>query len=100
MHGFRPRHIDTSLWTVEQLESELEELQAEGERVWAEEKRAQEDAARRFEKRIEETIASGAGDRETAMRWIHQAEETGGDNDYLAYTLGLSYSYFRGALYA
>jgi hypothetical protein len=28
------------------------------------------------------------------MRWIHEAEETNGDNDYLAWTLGLPYRYF------
>jgi hypothetical protein len=30
-----------------------------------------------------------------AMRWIHEAEQTRGDNDYLAYTLGLPYRYFK-----
>jgi hypothetical protein len=38
---------------------------------------------------------SGAKDRATAMRWIHEAEDTQGDDDYLAYTLGLPYQYFR-----
>jgi hypothetical protein len=29
------------------------------------------------------------------MRWIHESEQTRGDNDYLAYTLGLPYRYFK-----
>jgi len=29
-----------------------------------------------------------------ALRWIHEAEDTGGDNEYLCYTLGLPYRYF------
>jgi hypothetical protein len=81
--------------SVEQARADLDRLQAAGELVWAEEKRAQEQAAQRFEKRIEDTITSGAGDRQTALRWIHQAEDTNGDDEFLCYSLGLPFNYIK-----
>lgn len=96
-HNFRPRHIDTSTWTLEQFEREFAEL---GEIMKAndiaqgiEEAKATE----KFERRVAELISIGAKDQAMAMRWIHEAEETNGDNDYLAWTLGLPYQYFRKA---
>jgi hypothetical protein len=40
-------------------------------------------------------VQSGARDRQAAIAWIHEAEGTNGDDDYLAWTLGLPYQYFR-----
>jgi hypothetical protein len=37
---------------------------------------------------------SGAKDREMAMRWIHEAEGSNGDDEYLCFLLGLPYRYF------
>jgi hypothetical protein len=94
-YGFRPRGIDTSSWTLDQFEAEFKVL---GEVIEAEEKvriAAEQNAVFSFEKRISDLMFSGAKDRATAMRWIHEAEDTNGDDDYLAYTLGLPYQYFR-----
>ena len=80
---------------MEQFEAEFEGL---GVAIEAEEKvrvAAQQHAIFSFEKRIDDLILSGAKDRTTAMRWIHEAEETSGDDEYLCYTLGLPYQYFR-----
>jgi hypothetical protein len=46
-----------------------------------------------FEMRMLDLLRSGAKDREMALRWIHEAEDTGGDDEYLCYTLGLPYRY-------
>lgn len=81
--------------SIEQARKDLDSLQAAGEVVWAEERKAQEAAVARFEQRVTATIQSGAKDRETALRWIHQAEDTQGDDEYLCYNLGLPYGYFR-----
>jgi len=51
-------------------------------------------AIEKFERRVAEMITIGAKDMAMAMRWIHEAEDTQGDNDYLAWTLGLPYRYF------
>jgi hypothetical protein len=94
-YGVRPRGIDTSTWTLEQFEAEFEGL---GVAIEAEESvrvAAQENAIFSFEKRVDDLILSGARDRATAMRWIHEAEDTQGDDEYLCYTLGLPYQYFR-----
>jgi len=93
-HGFRPRHIDTSSWTLEQFDKEMEELceimKANDIQQGIEEAIAVEN----FERRIAELISMGAKDYDMAMRWIHEAEGTQGDNDYLAWSLGLPYRFF------
>lgn len=94
-YGVRPRGVDTSTWTLEQFEDEFEGL---GVAIEAGEKvrvQAEQHAIFSFEKRISDLILSGARDRATAMRWIHEAEGTMGDDEYLCYTLGLPYMYFR-----
>jgi hypothetical protein len=93
--GIRPRGIDTSAWTEADFQAEFKEL---GEIIDREEKvrvAAQENAMFSFEKRVDDLILSGARDRSTAIRWIHEAEDTQGDDEYLCYTLGLPYMYFR-----
>jgi hypothetical protein len=93
--GIRPRGIDTSAWTEADFLAEFKEL---GEIIDREEKvrnAAQQNAVFSFEKRVDALILSGARDRATAMRWIHEAEDTQGDDEYLCYTLGLPYMYFR-----
>ena len=93
--GIRPRGINTSAWTEADFQAEFKEL---GEIIDREEKvrvAAQENAMFSFEKRVDDLIFSGANDRATAMRWIHEAEGTMGDDEYLCYTLGLPYMYFR-----
>ena len=56
---------------------------------------AEQHAIFSFEKRVSDLIFSGSKDRATAIRWIHEAEDTQGDDEYLCYTLGLPYMYFR-----
>jgi len=96
-YGVRPRCIDTSAWTIEDFEAEFVIL---GQAIEAEDKarkEAEKTAMFSFEKRVDDLIYSGAGDRATAIRWIHEAEDTQGDDEYLCYTLGLPYQYFRKA---
>jgi hypothetical protein len=81
--------------SVEQARKDVEALQAQGELVWAQERADKEQRAVAVEKRIAELVAMGAGDRETAVRWLHDAEGTGGDSEFLCYCLGLEYGYFK-----
>lgn len=96
-HNFRPRHIDTSAWTLADFEREFAELGRVINANYASEQKAQAAAVEAFERRVAELISMGARDMEMALRWIHEAEDTQGDNDYLAWTLGLPYQYFRKA---
>ena len=94
-YGIRPRGLDTSTWTEDDFRFELQNLQTV---IADNERQRREDEARavvKFCKRIEETIRAGAGDRETALRWIHEADGTNGDDEYLAYQNGLPYGFFR-----
>jgi hypothetical protein len=94
-HGFRPRHIDVSAMTEAQLEAELDSL---GKIIGQQEAQRKEDehwAIVLFNNRVEELIKTGAKDRETAIRWIHEAEDTRGDDEYLCYCLGLPYGFFK-----
>jgi hypothetical protein len=95
--GIRPRGIDTSSWTEADYVAEFKQL---GEIIDREEiarKAAEAINLEKFERRVAELISIGAKDYGMAMRWIHEAEDTQGDNDYLAWTLGLPYQYFRKA---
>ena len=94
-YGVRPRGVDTSSWTVETFLKEFAYLGLVIEREEANRKEAETKAIFSFEKRVDDLIFSGAKDRATAMRWIHEAEDTQGDDEYLSYTLGLPYQYFR-----
>ena len=94
-YGIRPRGIDTSAWTEEQFEAEFRQLGmiiADNDR---ERKEAEERAMHNFEMRVQGLLMSGAKDREMALRWIHEAEGSNGDDDYLCYLIGLPYGYFR-----
>jgi hypothetical protein len=93
--GIRPRGIDTSAWTEADFLAEFKELGEVIDREEIARKSAEAKAIELFERRVAELISVGAKDYEMAMRWIHEAEDTNGDDDYLAYTLGLPYQYFR-----
>ena len=92
-HGFRPRHVDTFHWTEEMFSEEFAALelvirQEELLRAFAEGK-----AAARFEARVDDLMATGAKDAETAIRWIMEAEGANGDQAFAEYLLGLPYGY-------
>ena len=94
-YGFRPRGIDTSAWTEERFTAEFEVLGQMITEQEAQRKIAQHEAAHAFEMRVQSIIACGAKDRAMALRWIHEAEGTNGDDEFLCWTVGLPYQYFR-----
>ena len=93
-YGVRPRGISTHLWDEDKFNREFDFLQNEITRNEQARRAAEEQAAHAFEMRVQSILACGAKDRAMALRWIHEAEDTGGDNEYLCYTLGLPYRYF------
>lgn len=96
-YGFRPRCQDVSNWTAEDFRQELESLCKVIERAEQARREQEAQAVIRFSKRIEETINLGAKNRETALRWIMNADDCGEDWDYLCHCNGLPYGYFREA---
>ena len=96
-YGVRPRGVDTSAWTLDDFTSEFVILGQAIDREETDRKASEAQAVTVFERRVAELLNTGARDYDMAMRWIHEAEDTQGDNDYLAWTLGLPYQYFRKA---
>ena len=96
-YGVRPRGVDTSGWTLETFRKEFDYLGQLIEREDIARKAAEGRAVEAFDRRVAEMISIGAKDYNMAMRWMHEAEGTQGDNDFLAWTLGLPYQYFRKA---
>jgi hypothetical protein len=97
-YGVRPRGVDTSTWTEADFLKEFGYLNLVIEREAVLRQEREDSAMHEFEMRMQDLLRSGAKDREMAMRWIHEAEETGGDDEYLCYTLGLPYRYFKEAV--
>ena len=94
-YGFRPRNVAVSHFTAEDFQHEITYLGTEIERNEAQRREDEKAAAVDFEARIGEMVALGAKTRETALRWIHEADGSRGDNEFLCYLNGLPYGYFR-----
>ena len=97
-HGFRPREGFWNYWNLSTADEKQEmwnSLMALADERLADERRAQEAAVADFEKRIADCILAGAADRNTAVRWILDAEglTKEPDLDYVRYCLGLPYDY-------
>ena len=93
-YGVRPRGIDTSSWSESDFEAEFVSLSRTIDAEYKDQLAREEVAQHDFEMRMLGLLQTGARDRAMALRWIHEAEETGGDDEYLCYTLGLPYRYF------
>lgn len=93
-YGFRPRGISTHLWDEAKFNREFDFLQSEITKNEGQRKIAECQAAHAFEMRVQSILACGARDREMALRWIHEAEGSNGDDEFLCWTLGLPYRYF------
>jgi len=94
--GVRPGNAGFDYWTS--LEPQEKQVQWDAlisemnQRI--DDERAEEKLAiARFEAQVNAWISMGARTREVAIEWMHQAEETNGDGDYLCYRLGLPYGY-------
>ena len=94
-YGFRPRGISTHLWDEDKFNREFDFLQNEIARNEQARRAAEEQAAHQFEMRVQSILACGAKDREMALRWIHEAEGSNGDDEFLCYLVGLPYRYFK-----
>ena len=92
-YGVKGRHYDFDKMSNEDLQKELDHLAEVAKREQEIEKRMEEEAYEKFEKNITKTIELGAGDRETAIKWILEGEGLDNEKDtsYICYCLGLSY---------
>ena len=93
-YGSRPRGIDTTAWTEDEFEAEFVQLAKVIDANYTQQLAQEEVAKHDFEMRMLSLLQTGAKDREMAMRWIHEAEGSNGDDEYLCFLLGLPYRYF------
>ena len=93
--GTKGRHYDFKNMTMEELKAEADYISKAVKNAMEEEAEAEKASVNEFEKRVSDTIESGAGDRTTALRWIMQAENMENEYDagYICYCLNLPYSY-------
>ena len=93
-NGFRPRHYK-EWWTEEELEKEYDYLQTCINESMERERIQHEIAEKEFEALILKTIELGAEDRDTAIRWLMQAEDVDTRNlqdvEHFFWGHGLSY---------
>lgn len=95
-HGVRPHGLYSN-FSVDDLRQECLVLQVAVERAIQEEEEYKDRMVKQFESDITLSMRYGAKTREDAIRWILVANEFDDydlhDADYLAYSLGLPYSY-------
>jgi len=73
-NGFRPRGYDWMNMSVAELEAWADEVSADVARSIKEDDAREAAAIAEFENSIAATMAAGAADRETAFRWLLDAE--------------------------
>jgi len=80
-YGVKGRHYDFKSMSMDDLRKEANRIGAAVEVAEAEEAHAAEVAIADFEATVGETIEAGAGDRETALRWMTMEETFYGNQD-------------------
>jgi len=97
VNGFRPR--SHRFYDDETTDDERQEiwdvLMMDMDREFEYQRQEEANAISEFEAKINETINLGAGDRNTALRWLlsNVAEQHHNDAGYVCYLMRLPYSY-------
>jgi len=72
-HGIRPRWLDYDAMSNEELNATADSVSRDVRESIEREKEDDANAIAEFKTLIQETIAMGAGDKETAVRWLYEA---------------------------
>jgi len=95
-YGFRP---DASFWSAwaafngDQKQALWDDLCDTADRAIERDRLEQERCAEDFIRTVGTLRAAGAKDFDMAVRWLHEAHDTNGDEDYLEYVLNIPYGY-------
>ena len=73
--GVKGRHYNFEAMSLQELKDEADYISKACDTAMAEEKAQEEHCENEFKKLIQETIELGAGDEETALRWLTQDEK-------------------------
>lgn len=74
VHGFRPRGYNFEEWSFQELTEYVNDLSDQADAEMERLRIYEEAATELFNKRVQEVIDLGAGDRETALRWMLQGD--------------------------
>ena len=95
-YGFRPKGNFWSAWAAfngDQKQALWDSMCKTLERNQELEAEIQSQAADQFDRTIVALIESGARNRSMALRWLHEAHDTNGDDEYLESLLTLPFRY-------
>tara|TARA_R110000796_G_scaffold123761_2_gene238151 strand:- start:9435 stop:9872 length:438 start_codon:yes stop_codon:yes gene_type:complete len=77
VNGLRPRNYNWDAFSDKELDEFLADLNEQADDLYWKMRTEQVASEFKFKKLIKDTIAFGAGDRETALRWIIQGYDDG-----------------------
>lgn len=92
-NGFRPRWCNN--WTVEDYKRELPGVYEDCRRSMEAEKARQAESVVQFEAKVQTLIGMGAGDRQTALRWMVDGDLSKWSLEELEYDNDLPWCYLR-----
>jgi hypothetical protein len=98
VYGTKARWVYGMELTEVELEDMFKKLEREHEVVAAAEREREAKNAQFVRERIQVLLKSGAKDIGMAVRWLHEAHNSDGDNKYLDYLLGVDYGFIEGLL--
>lgn len=98
VHGIKARWVYGMDLTVKQLEDMMDDLEKEYTYVREYEARQEAAAEKAAREHIQALLKHGARDVAMAIRWMHEAEDTGNDHRFLDYTLGTRYGFIQEVL--
>ena len=91
-YGYRPSLAGMQEMALEELEAEVERVSRAAEQAYQEEKARMSGQEVQVKEEIAKLLPM-AGTLEDVIRWMHQAEDTDGDDGYLEYKLGVNYGF-------
>ena len=95
-YGFRPGEYWFKAWatmTDDEKQVEWDSLVAAMGRREDERKADEQVGIKRFEQSVTDTIATGASDRATAIRWMMDGADANGDVEYFEYLNCIPFGY-------
>ena len=99
VYGIRPRGYNFHEWSFNELAGFVNDLSQQAEDDRKHEEKMEKEAEIEFNKRIQEIIELGAGDKKTALRWLFSGDEydqgeyvTDWDVDCFLYGKGIVHS--------
>jgi archaellum component FlaC len=98
VYGVKARWIYGQQVTVAEMKEMLARLEREYKAQVEEEKQRTAQAEEAAREQIQILMQHGAKDVAMAIRWLHDAQDTGGDNRFLDFELGVEYGFIDSLL--